>query len=70
MALYFSEPDHSGHKGGPDSDEVNAALVRVDETVKSLFAGLEKRGIADCVNVMIVSDHGETVIPWTPPTEQ
>lgn len=50
--------------------QVNTALVGVDETVKSLFAGLEERGIADCVNVMIVSDHGETIIPWTPPTAQ
>ena len=22
MAMYFSEPDHSGHEGGPESDKV------------------------------------------------
>ena len=39
---------------------MNAALTRVDDTVKRLFAGLEERGVKDCVNVIIVSDHGMT----------
>ena len=37
---------------------MNAALARVDNTVKSLFAGLKERRVEDCVNVIIVSDHG------------
>ena len=37
---------------------MNAALSRVDKTVESLFAGLRERGVEDCVNVIIVSDHG------------
>ena len=41
--------------------QVNEALQRVDRTIKSLFAGLTMRGIKECVNVIIVSDHGKTI---------
>ena len=40
--------------------QVNAALSRVDNTMKSLFEGLKERGVEDCVNIIIVSDHGMT----------
>ena len=39
---------------------MNAALSRVDNTMKSLIDGLRERGIEDCVNLIIVSDHGMT----------
>ena len=39
---------------------MNSALTRVDNTVKSLFDGLKERGVEDCVNLIIVSDHGMT----------
>ena len=38
---------------------MDAALGFVDEAIETLFYGLRKRGILDCVNVMLVSDHGE-----------
>ena len=38
--------------------QVNAALTRVDNTIESLFGGLKERGVENCVNVIIVSDHG------------
>ena len=37
---------------------MNAALSRVDKTIESLYAGLKERGVEDCVNVIIISDHG------------
>ena len=40
--------------------QVDAALSRVDDTMKSLFDGLKERGVEDCVNLIIVSDHGMT----------
>ena len=40
---------------------MHSALTRVDNTVKSLFDGLKERGVEDCVNLIIVSDHGMTV---------
>ena len=39
---------------------MNAALSRVDDIIKSLFDGLKERGVEECVNVIIVSDHGMT----------
>ena len=39
--------------------QVDAALGRVDEVVEDLLLGLKERDIYDCVNVIIVSDHGE-----------
>ena len=33
-------------------------LTYLDQTVESLFAGLKERGVEECVNVIIVSDHG------------
>ncbi len=58
IAVYIEEPDHSGHVGGPDSVEVNNTLPEIDQIIKTLFSGLEERGIRDCVNVLFVSDHG------------
>ena len=40
--------------------QVNGNLTRVDQTVERLFAGLKERGMEECVNVIIVSDHGMT----------
>ena len=33
-------------------------LSYLDKTVERLFAGLKERGVEECVNVIIVSDHG------------
>ena len=34
----------------------------VSATIESFFTGLEDRDIFDCVNVMIVSDHGGSLL--------
>lgn len=56
--LYFSDVDTAGHRHGPLSEEVRAAVSRVDGHLARLVAGLERRGIADRVNLVVVSDHG------------
>ena len=33
-------------------------LSYLDKLVESLFAGLKERGMEECVNIIIVSDHG------------
>ena len=40
--------------------QVNNALSRVDKMMESLFAGLKQRGVGECVNIIIISDHGMT----------
>lgn len=56
--LYFSLIDDIGHKYGPDSEEMNVALGRLDEYVDLLVRGLRARHLHDRVNLIIVSDHG------------
>lgn len=76
--LYFYEVDHEGHEHGPDSAELNTALVRVDKALAKLVAHLKARHLYDRTNIVIVSDHGMTATPegqytiidqLVPPTE-
>ena len=39
--------------------QVNEALREVDEAVGKLMDGLVERELHDCVNVIVVADHGE-----------
>ena len=64
MALYFNEPDRAGHKGGPNSSLVDDALKKVDEALTRLWEGLEQRGISNCVNILITSDHGMSKVDY------
>ncbi|WP_369025288.1 ectonucleotide pyrophosphatase/phosphodiesterase [Qipengyuania sp. RANM35] len=56
VTLYFDTVDTAGHDGGPDSEEVNAALRDVDRYVAMLVDGLAKLG--QPANLVIVADHG------------
>lgn len=54
--LYFDIVDTIGHRHGPDSAELNAALTEVDEAIAQLLQGLEARGLE--ADLVIVADHG------------
>jgi predicted AlkP superfamily pyrophosphatase or phosphodiesterase len=56
--LYFSAVDHGGHKHGPDAPEMQASITEVDEAVARLIDGLERLGLRERTNLIIVSDHG------------
>uniref|UniRef100_A0A673BGQ6 Ectonucleotide pyrophosphatase/phosphodiesterase family member 1-like n=1 Tax=Sphaeramia orbicularis TaxID=375764 RepID=A0A673BGQ6_9TELE len=56
--LYLDEPDTSGHRYGPNSKQVVAALEDVDRIMGMLMDGLKEKNLTDCVNLIIVSDHG------------
>ncbi|OWF35917.1 Ectonucleotide pyrophosphatase/phosphodiesterase family member 3 [Mizuhopecten yessoensis] len=58
ITLYFDEPDHSGHGSGPVSSKVNSMLTRVDQVIARLMEGLYSRDIHNCVNLIILADHG------------
>jgi predicted AlkP superfamily pyrophosphatase or phosphodiesterase len=60
LTLYFEQVDHFGHANGPDSPEVDASLVEIDAALARLVDGLKRRGLFDRVDVVIVSDHGES----------
>lgn len=56
VTLYFDELDTAGHDGGPDSEEVNAALGEVDADIAALVHGL--KSLNQPANIIITSDHG------------
>jgi len=58
IAMYFSDTDDAGHEFGPDAEETRYAALNADRYIGQLVNGLRARGIADRVNIIIVSDHG------------
>jgi len=58
ITLYFSDVDTAGHADGPDSQAVRDAVTRVDGYLGQLLRGLERRGLLDQLNLVVVSDHG------------
>ncbi|XP_059302580.1 uncharacterized protein LOC132054622 [Lycium ferocissimum] len=58
MTLYFGDPDHQGHKVGPDDPQITEAIERVDGMIGKLIKGLEERGVFEDVNIIMVGDHG------------
>jgi alkaline phosphatase D len=58
--LYFHDVDSAGHKYGPRSKQVKAAINKVDESLGQLFSQLEKLNID--LNIVLVSDHGMTAL--------
>jgi predicted AlkP superfamily pyrophosphatase or phosphodiesterase len=63
VTLYFNGVDHIGHESGPDSPEVNAAMVEVDQALTRLYEGLAQRGLLDAIDIVVVSDHGMAPSP-------
>ncbi|XP_055562286.1 ectonucleotide pyrophosphatase/phosphodiesterase family member 7 [Falco biarmicus] len=63
IALYFGEPDSTGHKYGPESPQRKTMIEQVDRTVGYLRQRIQKSGLESNLNLIITSDHGmETVI--------
>jgi hypothetical protein len=58
----FPAVDGYTHQSTPDGPKVRQALRRVDETVGTLRARLEARGELEATLILLVSDHGATVV--------
>ena len=56
IAIYFSEPDHTGHEFGPDASETRAAALKMDAIVGKLESALKSTRLP--IDLAIVSDHG------------
>lgn len=60
VQVYTEHTDNTGHNFGPDSEEVLQAVRDLDDVLRMLMEEIEKRGMTDHVNIVIVSDHGMT----------
>ncbi|MBO9697449.1 MAG: alkaline phosphatase family protein [Sphingopyxis sp.] len=60
VTLYFEAVDDAGHKFGPDSAEVNAAIAEVDARIGDLTAGFAAMG--QPARMIVVADHGMRAI--------
>ena len=60
LTVYIPDVDHAGHEFGPDSEMVDNSLRNVDNGIAKLLGGLEKQGLNELTNLVIVSDHGMT----------
>lgn len=56
--LYFSLIDDTGHKYGPEGEEMDLALERLEGYLNLLLQGLRARHLQDRTNLIILSDHG------------
>ncbi|KRE96782.1 phosphodiesterase [Frateuria sp. Soil773] len=63
LTLYFDAVDHAGHAYGPDTPQVDAALRETDAALARLLRGLEQRGLADRINLIVLADHGMAPVP-------
>ncbi|XP_038573825.1 bis(5'-adenosyl)-triphosphatase enpp4 [Micropterus salmoides] len=58
-ALYWEEPDRSGHLFGPDNTTaMGEVLKEVDDNIGLLISELKETGLWGRTNILITSDHG------------
>jgi len=60
--LYFSFVDSDGHRYGPDSPEILKSIQKADSLIGYLVHQIEKKGLKDRVNLIIVADHGMSAL--------
>ena len=58
ISLYFEQVDVAGHNYGPDSLQVDEAMMTVDAALGRLVDGLRQRGMFETTNIVVLSDHG------------
>ena len=56
--LWLSDPDHTAHGAGIGSVLADSSIRAADREFGRLLQGLRDRGLADRVDIMVVSDHG------------
>ncbi len=58
ITMYFPDTDDAGHRYGPMAVEVDSAIARVDRSIGAIVDGIDRLGLTDVVNVLVVADHG------------
>jgi arylsulfatase A-like enzyme len=62
--LWLAEPDFSQHATGPGSAQSLAVIRNSDAQLGRVLADLERRGLREQTDVLVVSDHGFSTIGW------
>ena len=63
LGISFSATDFLGHSFGPNSQEMEDMMLRLDQTLASLFQYLDQKvGLDKCL-IVLSSDHGVCPIP-------
>lgn len=63
LAVSFSSPDLLAHYFGPNSQEIEDMMLRLDQTLASFFQNLDQKvGLDKCL-IVLSSDHGSMPIP-------
>ncbi len=60
ITFYVSEPDHVGHRYGPEAIETERAVKMVDSIIFELTEAVKGTGLP--VNFIFLSDHGMTAV--------
>lgn len=63
ISLYFSKVDSAGHKYGPQSEEVQKAILEIDSHLGDLDQFIQNQKMD--VQIIVVSDHGMKMIDRT-----
>ena len=56
ITIYYSEPDHEGHRHGPDAPETKVAVLKMDAMIGRLKKALDATRLP--IDLVVVSDHG------------
>lgn len=62
---YMEQPDSESHAYGTDSDEERDMIARLDHFIGQLQEEIRRNGLENCVNLIILSDHGMITVPLT-----
>ena len=57
-AMYYHEPDVTGHQHGPDSAEMVDMIITLDGYIGDLISVFKEKEIFDGLNIVLTSDHG------------
>lgn len=60
VTIYFEETDNRGHAFGPNSPQVDTAIMVCDQVFGYLLQKLSQLPIKDSIDIIVVSDHGMT----------
>lgn len=60
--LWLAQPDKFQHTTGPGSPQSLAGIKSSDEKLGLVLADLDRRGLRDSTDVMVVSDHGFSTV--------